>query len=92
MQVRLGEVSLRQTHVRNPLQLPQTPFCQAQVNAAGTYLWHGHSGSERVDGFYGPLIVDTAGPDPFADLYDEEIVLLLSDWCSPPVNYQLTDT
>jgi len=43
----------------------------------GTYWWHGHAGVERVDGFYGPLIVRPAGPEPFA--YDEERLLLLAD-------------
>jgi hypothetical protein len=33
-------------------------YVHAQVNEPpGTYFWHGHSGSERVDGLTGPLIV-----------------------------------
>lgn len=43
----------------------------------GTYFWHGHSGMEKVDSFYGPLIVRPAGPEPVR--YDEERTLLLSD-------------
>jgi L-ascorbate oxidase len=67
-------------HTQCPIPAGANFTYRTKVSAAGTYLWHGHSGSERVDGFYGPLIVATAGPDPLADLYDEEIVLLLSDW------------
>ena len=43
----------------------------------GTYWWHGHAGVERVDGFYGPLIVRPNGPE--ALVYDEERTLLVSD-------------
>ena len=43
----------------------------------GTYWWHGHAGVERVDGFYGPLIVRPNGPE--ALVYDEERTLLISD-------------
>ena len=43
----------------------------------GTYWWHGHAGVERVDGFYGPLIVRPNGPE--ALVYDEERMLLISD-------------
>lgn len=43
----------------------------------GTYWWHGHAGVERVDGFYGALLVRPGGPEPFG--YDEERLLLLSD-------------
>ena len=43
----------------------------------GTYWWHGHAGVERVDGFYGPLIVRPNGTEALA--YDEERTLLISD-------------
>lgn len=49
----------------------------------GTYMWHGHSGNDRVDGFAGPLIVrprpDVPQPIP-APQYDEERVLFIADW------------
>lgn len=52
--------------------------CLRQVNEQpGTYFWHGHAGNEKVDGFFGPLIVRPAGPEPFQ--YDEEKTLVLSD-------------
>ena len=43
----------------------------------GTYFWHGHAGVEKVDGFFGPLIVRPRGAEPFQ--YDEERILLLDD-------------
>ncbi|KAK9837176.1 hypothetical protein WJX81_008696 [Elliptochloris bilobata] len=43
----------------------------------GTYWWHGHAGVERVDGFYGPLIIRPNGTEALA--YDEERTLLVSD-------------
>lgn len=50
----------------------------AQVNEEpGTYFWHGHAGMEKMDGFFGPLLVRPRGPEPFQ--YDEERVLLLDD-------------
>ena len=49
-----------------------------QVNEEpGTYFWHGHAGVEKVDGFFGPLIVRPRGAEPFQ--YDEERILLLDD-------------
>lgn len=49
-----------------------------QVNEEpGTYFWHGHAGVEKVDNFFGPLIVRPQGPEPIR--YDEERILLLTD-------------
>ena len=54
-------------------------MCDQVNEQPGTYFWHGHSGMEKVDGLYGPLIVRprSAGEEPFQ--YDEERILLLSD-------------
>ncbi|DBA96798.1 TPA: hypothetical protein ACH3X3_012965 [Trebouxia sp. C0006] len=50
-----------------------------QVNeAAGSYLWHDHSGSNKADGLQGALIVHAKGPEPWT--YDEERTLFLTDW------------
>ena len=58
--------------------LSLTGLAHLQVNEEpGTYFWHGHSGMEKVDSFFGPLIVRPAGPEPLR--YDEERVLLLTD-------------
>lgn len=50
-----------------------------QVDQPGTYWYHAHEKGQYMDGLRGPLIVDD--PDsPHKDLYDEEMVLTLSDW------------
>ena len=50
-----------------------------QVNeAAGSYLWHDHSASNKADGLQGALIVRANGPEPWT--YDEERTLFLTDW------------
>lgn len=49
----------------------------------GTYLWHGHVGSVKVDGFAGPLIVrpKPGAPQPVPPVrVDAEYELLLEDW------------
>ena len=45
----------------------------------GTYFWHGHAGMEKVDSFFGPLIVHPPPGAPAPAQYDEERILLLSD-------------
>ncbi len=64
---------------RNVSRRRRVPKSTLQVNEQpGTYFWHGHSGMEKVDGLYGPLIVRPRnGIEPFQ--YDEERILLLSD-------------
>ena len=53
--------------------------CCVQVNeAAGSYLWHDHSASNKADGLQGALIVHANGPEPWT--YDEERTLFLTDW------------
>ncbi|KAK3059662.1 hypothetical protein LTS18_010326, partial [Coniosporium uncinatum] len=51
---------------------------------AGTFWYHAHSWKQRADGLYGALIVhkpaDVSLPDPQKYGYDEEQVLLVSDW------------
>ena len=56
---------------------PCGPACSQVNETPGTYWWHGHAGVERVDGFYGPLIVRPNGTEALA--YDEERMLLISD-------------
>lgn len=46
--------------------------------AAGSYLWHDHSGSNKADGLQGALIVHAKGPEPWQ--YDEERTLFVTDW------------
>ncbi|RDW67575.1 hypothetical protein BP6252_08971 [Coleophoma cylindrospora] len=49
------------------------------VDQPGTYWYHSHETAQYPDGLRGPMIVHD--PDhPYAELYDEELVLTLSDW------------
>lgn len=51
---------------------------QFQLKQAGTYWYHSHSGFQEQAGLYGPIIIDSAEPEPFS--YDRDYVVLLSDW------------
>jgi FtsP/CotA-like multicopper oxidase with cupredoxin domain len=64
----MGGFSHPEVHLSVAVQVNEEP---------GTYFWHGHSGTEKVDSFFGPLIVRPRGPEPVR--YDEEHVLLLTD-------------
>ncbi|WP_118857554.1 copper resistance system multicopper oxidase [Sphingomonas mesophila] len=48
------------------------------VKQSGTYWYHSHSGLQEQLGHYGPMIIDSAGPDPID--FDREHVVVLSDW------------
>ncbi len=50
-----------------------------QVTQPGTYWYHSHESGQYPDGFRGPLIIHDP-ENPYADLFDEELVLTLSDW------------
>jgi CopA family copper-resistance protein len=47
------------------------------VRQNGTYWWHSHSGLQEQAGHYGPIIIDSADPDP---RYDRDYVVLLSEF------------
>ncbi|WP_313188852.1 copper resistance system multicopper oxidase [Pantoea sp.] len=49
-----------------------------RVKQNGTYWYHSHSGLQEQEGVYGPIIIDSAEPEPFT--YDREHVLMLTDW------------
>ncbi|EXJ87323.1 hypothetical protein A1O3_04282 [Capronia epimyces CBS 606.96] len=49
------------------------------ITQAGTYWYHSHVSSQYPDGLRGPLVIHDP-ESPYADLYDEELVLTLSDW------------
>lgn len=48
------------------------------VKQSGTYWYHSHTKLQEQLGHYGPLIIDSVEPEPFA--YDREHVVVLSDW------------
>ncbi|MEH6721983.1 MAG: copper resistance system multicopper oxidase [Qipengyuania sp.] len=47
------------------------------VRQSGTYWWHSHSGLQEQAGHYGPIIIESAEPDP---RYDRDYVVLLSEF------------
>ena len=47
------------------------------IRQCGTYWWHSHSGLQEQAGHYGPIIVESADPDP---RYDRDYVVLLSEF------------
>ncbi|KIW89908.1 uncharacterized protein Z519_09337 [Cladophialophora bantiana CBS 173.52] len=49
------------------------------VTQPGTYWYHSHVDGQYPDGFRGPLVIHDP-ENPYAALYDEELVLTLSDW------------
>ena len=48
------------------------------LRQSGTYWWHSHSDLQEQTGYYGPIIIDPAGPDPVQA--DRDYVLLLSEF------------
>ena len=44
----------------------------------GTYWYHAHSAFQEQTGLYGPLVIESREPEPFA--CEREHVVLLSDW------------
>ncbi|KAI1081367.1 putative ferroxidase [Whalleya microplaca] len=49
------------------------------ADSPGTYWWHSHNMGQYADGLRGPLIIYDE-EDPYADEYDEEVILTISDW------------
>ncbi len=47
------------------------------IRQTGTYWWHSHSGLQEQAGHYGPIIIESAEPDP---RYDRDYVVLLSEF------------
>lgn len=55
-----------------------------QLDQPGTYWYHSHVRGQYPDGIRGPLIIHDPG-NPYADDFDEELVLTLSDWYHDPI-------
>ncbi|HSM53260.1 MAG TPA: copper resistance system multicopper oxidase [Erythrobacter sp.] len=47
------------------------------IRQSGTYWWHSHSGLQEQAGLYGPIVIESAEPDP---RYDRDYVVLLSEF------------
>ncbi|KAH7081021.1 iron transport multicopper oxidase-like protein FET3 [Paraphoma chrysanthemicola] len=74
------------THMDGPVGVTQCAIVPGSsftynftVDQPGTYWYHSHVKGQYPDGLRGPLIVHDP-EDPHKDLYNEEIVLTLSDW------------
>ena len=50
---------------------------QFPIRQAGTYWWHSHSGLQEQAGHYGPLVIESADPNP---RYDRDYVVMLSEF------------
>lgn len=54
------------------------------ANNYGTNFWHAHSGLQRADGVFGPLIVHEPIEDnPYASAYDYDLaehIIIVNDW------------
>ncbi|XP_066583904.1 uncharacterized protein [Prorops nasuta] len=62
---------------------PGTSFrYEFHATESGTHFWHSHSGLQRGDGLFGPLIVRSPpGKDYHNDIYDiDEHTVLIFDW------------
>ncbi|KAL6603910.1 hypothetical protein ACP70R_044271 [Stipagrostis hirtigluma subsp. patula] len=65
-----------------PINGGETFTYEFVADKPGTFFYHGHFGMQRAAGLYGSLIVNgtDAQKEPFADEYDGELNMLLSDW------------
>lgn len=52
------------------------------LRQAGTYWYHSHAALQEAAGFFAPLIVDPAQPDPFE--FDRDYIVVISDWIDTP--------
>uniref|UniRef100_A0A2C9K905 Plastocyanin-like domain-containing protein n=1 Tax=Biomphalaria glabrata TaxID=6526 RepID=A0A2C9K905_BIOGL len=54
------------------------------ASSAGTHYWHGHAGTQRADGLYGPLIVrQPPSKEIYHTTYDYDLpehVITITDW------------
>lgn len=60
-----------------PIEPGQSFTYEFPVKQSGTYWYHAHSGLQEQQGLYGPLIFY---PESDTKDYDEEHVIVLSDW------------
>ena len=59
------------------------------ANEAGTHFWHAHSGLQRADGIFGPIIVHEYEYDnPYLNAYDHDLqehVITVNDWINETI-------
>ncbi|KAK0634673.1 multicopper like protein [Bombardia bombarda] len=74
------------THMDGPSQTTQCAIPPGSsftynftINQPGTYWYHSHTKGQYPDGLRGPLIIHDP-ENPFKGMYDEELVMTVSDW------------
>ncbi|XP_013415315.1 laccase-4-like [Lingula anatina] len=67
-----------------PIPSHSTFRYEFKATTKGTHFWHAHSGMQRADGVFGPLVVRLPpGADPHHDLYDYDLAehyIIVTDW------------
>lgn len=53
-----------------------------KLRQSGTYWYHSHAALQEAAGYFAPLIVEPAKPDPFQ--YDRDYIVVISDWIDTP--------
>lgn len=53
-----------------------------KLRQSGTYWYHSHAALQEAAGYFAPLIIEPAKPDPFQ--YDRDYVVVISDWIDTP--------
>ncbi|KAL5615257.1 hypothetical protein BROUX41_005311 [Berkeleyomyces rouxiae] len=78
-------------HMDGPTQITQCSIRPGReftyrftLQQPGTYWYHSHHRGQYPDGLRGPLIIHDPA-SPIKDMYDEEILLTLSDWYHEPI-------
>ena len=64
------------------IQPGETFTYRFKLRQSGTYWYHSHAALQEAAGYFAPLIIEPAKPDPFQ--YDREYVVVLSDWIDTP--------
>lgn len=53
-----------------------------KLRQSGTYWYHSHAALQEAAGYFAPLIIEPARPDPFQ--YDRDYIVVISDWIDTP--------
>ena len=64
------------------IQPGETFTYRFKLRQSGTYWYHSHAALQEAAGYFAPLIIEPAKPDPFQ--YDREYIVVLSDWIDTP--------
>ncbi|KAH6573303.1 hypothetical protein BASA50_007892 [Batrachochytrium salamandrivorans] len=57
----------------------------------GTYWWHAHYKAQYVKGLRGPLIIKDPENEPYTADYDEEYIVMLTDWYHAKTSAEILD-